>query len=452
MKDTVSLIKKNGEKTDGIRANVQKRKIFINLSDFFRPNILIETGDLILRKMSNGGEETYEVIDPGFNESSRNTQAGYQMEVKKVTPHADSLAKDSKNLESVSTGAKTIFISHAAEDTALAKALKSQLNNVFKKKVNVFVSSIPGTIRPGSDWLGKIIDNLTGNNAFIVLITPNSKERPFVWFEIGFSWFRKLKNMCETYAICAPPINPGKLPEPLRRLQNISLDNEEQTKAFFESLIKQFELGNLDALEFAKIRDSLPTYPSQIEQTENIDISGEAKTLLIETSKDTKGDIIKTLFGNGTTKNIQIGSKNMVPSKESRIIAKWEHALNELDENDFIEAKAGQGVFAVTHKGYEYADKLKKDAAVLQDKSSAGTSASVQQDDDLKFDPKTGTYFSEKDNLRYCGKCLKSTPPNRVHLTEQNYGWECNVCDKSYYKPNDNPPRRARNNLGPMAM
>ena len=42
MKDTVSLLKKNGEKTDGIKASVQKGKIFISRSDF-----LIETGDLI---------------------------------------------------------------------------------------------------------------------------------------------------------------------------------------------------------------------------------------------------------------------------------------------------------------------------------------------------------------------------------------------------------------------
>ncbi|MCK4753047.1 MAG: hypothetical protein KAS75_06350, partial [Planctomycetes bacterium] len=214
-------------------------------------------------------------------------------------------------------------------------------------------------------------------------------------------------------------------------------------------------LGNLDALEFAKIRDSLPTYPSQIEQTENIDISGEAKTLLIEVSKDTKGDIIKSLFGNGTTKNIQIGSKNMVPSQEPRIIAKWEHALNELDENDFIEAKAARGVFAVTHKGYKYSDTLKKEENilnVLQGKSSVETSVSVQQDDDLKFDSKTGTYISENNNLRYCGKCYKSTPSNKVPLTEQQNGWRCNVCDKFYPNPNYDRPTHTRNNLGPMAM
>lgn len=329
---------------------------------------------------------------------------------------------------------KTIFISHAAEDAVLAEIVKTQIDNVFEKKVDVFVSSIPGTISPGSDWLDKIIGNLTKNNAFIVLVTPYSEKRPFVWFEIGFSWLRRFNKNCEIYAICAPPIDTGSLPEPLCRLQATSLSDKKQTRAFFGKLTKQFKLGNLDVLEFAKIRNSLPTYPSQITQTENTEISGEAKTLLTEASRDTKGDIIKILFGNGTTKNIRIGSKDMVPSQESRIIAKWEHALNELVENDFVEAKKGRRVFAVTHKGYEYADTLKKDADVLQDKSSAATSASVQQDD-LKFEEAYGTYISKEDGIRYCLKCLHSSS-QRVPLKEQKNGWCCNACDKFYPNPN----------------
>ncbi|WP_323640094.1 hypothetical protein [Pectobacterium polonicum] len=79
LKDTVSLLKKNGERVDGIKASVQSKKIFIQRSD-----ILIETGDLIERKMSNGGEETYEIIDPGFHERHASISAGYQMTYRKL--------------------------------------------------------------------------------------------------------------------------------------------------------------------------------------------------------------------------------------------------------------------------------------------------------------------------------------------------------------------------------
>ena len=65
LNDNVTLLKKNGKRVEGIKANVQSEVIIIIRSD-----ILIDTGDLIQRNMSNGGEETYEVIDPGFHEVS----------------------------------------------------------------------------------------------------------------------------------------------------------------------------------------------------------------------------------------------------------------------------------------------------------------------------------------------------------------------------------------------
>lgn len=79
LNDNVTLLKKNGDRVDGIKASVQSKKIFINRSD-----VLIETGDLIQRKMSNGGEDTYEVIDPGFHEDFGGIEAHYQMTHRKL--------------------------------------------------------------------------------------------------------------------------------------------------------------------------------------------------------------------------------------------------------------------------------------------------------------------------------------------------------------------------------
>lgn len=79
MTDTISVIKKNGQHFDGIKASVQSEKIFTSGAD-----VLIEPGDLIQRKMSNGGEETFEVIDPGFHEKFHAIPAGYQMTVRKL--------------------------------------------------------------------------------------------------------------------------------------------------------------------------------------------------------------------------------------------------------------------------------------------------------------------------------------------------------------------------------
>lgn len=50
MTDTVSVLKQNGQTFDKIKASVQSDKVFIQGNE-----PLIEIGDLIRRKMSNGG-------------------------------------------------------------------------------------------------------------------------------------------------------------------------------------------------------------------------------------------------------------------------------------------------------------------------------------------------------------------------------------------------------------
>lgn len=78
--DIIQVVKKQtGEEIDGIRASVQRDRIFIEGN---KP--LIEAGDLVNHSMSNGAKETYEVIDPGFHEKFHGIPAGYQMHVKKL--------------------------------------------------------------------------------------------------------------------------------------------------------------------------------------------------------------------------------------------------------------------------------------------------------------------------------------------------------------------------------
>jgi hypothetical protein len=175
-------------------------------------------------------------------------------------------AKCSVSRGGVPVGKRAIFISHAQEDAPLAEVVKVQIEKVFGKGVAVFVSSIPGAIPPGSDWLDSILRNLVSSDAFFVLLTPNSMQRRFVWFEIGFSWLRRQQKECEMYAACVPPIVVGSLPEPLCRLQATALSDKGRTQALFARLIKQYGLGNLDTLEFDRISAAIPSYPAQADK------------------------------------------------------------------------------------------------------------------------------------------------------------------------------------------
>lgn len=79
MTDNIIVRKQSGDVLEGLKASVQRDKIFLERSD-----VLIEPRDLIERRMSNGAVETFEVIDPGFNEAFHGIDAHYQMSVRKL--------------------------------------------------------------------------------------------------------------------------------------------------------------------------------------------------------------------------------------------------------------------------------------------------------------------------------------------------------------------------------
>jgi hypothetical protein len=79
MNDKIKVIKTNGEEIDGLKASVQSKGIYLMRSD-----VLIEPNDLIQRTMSNGGVETFRVIDPGYHEGLSSIPSHYQMKVQKL--------------------------------------------------------------------------------------------------------------------------------------------------------------------------------------------------------------------------------------------------------------------------------------------------------------------------------------------------------------------------------
>lgn len=81
-RDSVTLLKTSGERIAGLKASVQGNRIYMG----GRQGLRIEQGDLILRTMSNGSEETYRVTDPGFFEGVSAMGPNYQMHVQKLLP------------------------------------------------------------------------------------------------------------------------------------------------------------------------------------------------------------------------------------------------------------------------------------------------------------------------------------------------------------------------------
>jgi len=89
------------------------------------------------------------------------------------------------------------------------------------------------------------------------------------------------------------------------------------------------------------------------------ELSESARELLIETSKDKDGILLRAPYVGGI--HIQTNEREFVTDKNPRTEAKWEGAIRELEENGLIEAKSNKReLFSVTHKGFEMADKINK--------------------------------------------------------------------------------------------
>lgn len=154
----------------------------------------------------------------------------------------------------------SLFISHATSDGEFANAVKSEIEKVFANGVNVFCTSSPGSIPVGHDWLGDIESKLKSSQATIVIVTPVSIERPWLWFEVGATWERGREGECKIYPLCAPEIEMGSLPSPLDRLQALSMGKSQDLKMLFEALIGQFGFGSIGTFRSTNITKRIPKY------------------------------------------------------------------------------------------------------------------------------------------------------------------------------------------------
>lgn len=87
------------------------------------------------------------------------------------------------------------------------------------------------------------------------------------------------------------------------------------------------------------------------------DLSTEARILLKEASQDPHGTILYVRYIGGT--DIQTNGKNVIPSGERRMVARWEQALEELANQGLVVARGHKGeVFEVSNLGYQIADMI----------------------------------------------------------------------------------------------
>lgn len=117
-------------------------------------------------------------------------------------------------------GVTRVFLSHAAADRAVAEFVRDEMVRL-KPDCQVFLASREGDIRADEDWMAAIQRELRNADAYFVLLTPKSIDRPWVWFETGAAWMSGKPWVLAR----AGGLPPGAIPLPLSARQSYSLDD-----------------------------------------------------------------------------------------------------------------------------------------------------------------------------------------------------------------------------------
>lgn len=139
--------------------------------------------------------------------------------------------------------ALTVFISHAAPDADVARAVQGWIEEIFIGGIRVFASSDGKSISLGEDWRGAVEENLRQAGVVLVVCTGTSLSRPWVGFEAGAGWM----NGAKVVPLCYHEIEVQSLPLPFSARQGLDLGNDQHLSRLLDLLARegQFDVSRV---------------------------------------------------------------------------------------------------------------------------------------------------------------------------------------------------------------
>lgn len=116
-----------------------------------------------------------------------------------------------------------IFFSHAHQDSDFANALRNWIDDALLGAVEFFVSSDKTSIPLGSEWANRIRDALANSAIVLVLVSPSSMSRPWLYFEAGAGYIREIP----VVPVCIAGMEPRGLEPPFSFFEAIQLPGKE---------------------------------------------------------------------------------------------------------------------------------------------------------------------------------------------------------------------------------
>jgi len=119
-----------------------------------------------------------------------------------------------------------LFLSYASGDSATATELKEALE---RKKLKCFMAE--KDIRVADEWQDAIRSALLAARRVLILITPRSINRPWIFLETGAAWA-----LGKPLIPALNHVIPSDLPDPIRRYQARVIETTAQRKALVDEL------------------------------------------------------------------------------------------------------------------------------------------------------------------------------------------------------------------------
>jgi len=127
-----------------------------------------------------------------------------------------------------------VFISHSSRDTWVALQIARGISEVGGQ---CFLDDTD--IHVGDDFEDEILASLEVADEFLLLVTPWSLERPYVWTEFGAAWFRRIPIVALLHGITPDELQARpEVPGTLKRRNMIDLN---AVNKYFEQLRRRIE-------------------------------------------------------------------------------------------------------------------------------------------------------------------------------------------------------------------
>lgn len=117
-----------------------------------------------------------------------------------------------------------VFISFIHEEERIAQAVQTYLKKHLQHHLpqGVFLSADDWQVFAGEIWLDRIEQELHEARVIILMLSPQSVQRPWINFEGGAAWLAKKA----VIPVCFHGLTKGQMPKPYSGIQGLDLPDD----------------------------------------------------------------------------------------------------------------------------------------------------------------------------------------------------------------------------------